>query len=92
MASLGVLADDEFEVYVVKEDVSLLDEDVDMSGADRHRSEGPAFEGTLLGFASGSSTPSDGMMVEPTGLTCSACTFSNALDADMCSMCGTSLG
>jgi hypothetical protein len=92
MAALGVLAHDELEVHVLREDASLLDEDVDIGGGDR--AEGPAFEGTLLGFTSERDTPSSASegVVDAGGLACPACTFLNALEVQACEMCGTSLG
>jgi hypothetical protein len=92
MASLGVLIHDEIDVHIVKENASLFDDDIEIVG---ERVEGPGFEGTLLGHASDHHTPgssADEGMVDSAGLSCVACTFSNALDADACVMCATLLG
>jgi hypothetical protein len=94
MATLGVLAHDELEVHVLREDASLLDDDVDMGAGDR--AEGPGFEGTLLGFAAERErdTPSGASegVVDAAGLTCPTCTFLNGLELQACEMCDTPLG
>jgi hypothetical protein len=92
VASIGILIGDELELHVIKEDTSLLDEDIDMGPGDQGRSEGMAFEGTLLGVSSRPSTPgSDVHMAESGMLTCPTCTFANGLAAEECEICNSPL-
>lgn len=98
MVGAHVLSGAELELRVVKEGISNLkgDVDVDMLDAGSSRTEGAAFEGTLLGSTTlGSTSESESDMrvdSEEMGLTCPACTYNgNALDADTCAMCGTPL-
>jgi hypothetical protein len=93
MASLGVEVNDVFELHIQEEDFDLLDIEVEdePSKTKRRRSEGPAFEGTLLGVTPTSSQVTEAPAVFA-GNPCPACTFLNQEeDATACTVCDTPL-
>jgi hypothetical protein len=96
MSSLDIFVNDVFELYIQEEDFDLLDVDAseELSSVKRRRSEGPAFEGTLLGLppASSQGPPSSQLTEIFSGKLCPACTFVNLdEDAELCSVCESPL-
>ncbi|KAJ7581164.1 hypothetical protein C8J56DRAFT_866417 [Mycena floridula] len=86
--SLGILAND--TLHWCKES----DSDSEDQPRKKRREEGNAFGGTLLGGCPPTSSPTEEdppneVKPEPTEKSCSACTFSNSLDSEQCTMCDT---
>jgi len=86
-ASLDFYAND---VVDVRQENEIVESDSD-SGETRTRDEGRGFGGTLLvgGSDQASSNPDKVTPPFPAEKSCSACTFSNGLDAVKCLMCET---
>lgn len=90
IASLRILANDILDLREENEIHEISDSD-DVPRKKR-REEGRAFVGTLLGGTiSTSSDPPEQMIVtvEPSEKSCGACTYSNPIDAVVCTMCDT---
>ncbi|KAI0670438.1 cysteine proteinase [Trametes maxima] len=98
MLSLGILSNDLLDLKQVDEDVILLS-DTDVEGDSRNtgskkRTEGQAFDGTLLGGGSSfgpSSVPPSSSPSVAGPIACPACTYENEPAELACAMCETRL-
>ena len=96
IVSLGVMANDTLYLREEAEDVDMLDTDSEDPLPKSRADEGRGFGGTLLSSSASIGSANNNTTqpkFEPKRLvrTCSACTFNNASDADVCEICETQL-
>ena len=101
---LGVMSNDTLYMVEEPEDVDMLDTDTDDPLPKSKNDEGGGFSGTLLSSnsttlslgkiaitATASETAPPASTKEVLVRSCSACTFNNVPDADVCEICSTRL-
>jgi len=87
---LQFLAGDILDLQEANEVIEIDSDPDDPPARKKRREEGQGFHGTLLSGMP--SSREDTPILIPLGKVCSACTFSNAIDALSCTVCDTVFG